>query len=202
MKLAFEIDAQAEEDPRVGLRNHQLSGHESKGALLLVLWCFIAGTELFQSYCPLSWDYEERQAHCKEVYGFQCTCQRCQMEAQYGRADMQRDEGASSGGWMTDDEAADAGEADKMGDDDVPSTSGDQQGGGMAVDEGMEEEKSGPLDPTYLQLFLLKYVCPVPSCFGTMAPVSPGASMHECAVCGHCRSEEQFMSDLEGPMAE
>ncbi len=41
--------------------------------------CVLAGTEIFQSYCPLSWDYTERQEHCQSVYGFTCTCQRCKV---------------------------------------------------------------------------------------------------------------------------
>jgi len=73
----------------------------------------------------------------------------------------------------------------------------------MAVDaDAAGASEAGPLDPTYLQLYLLKYVCPIPSCFGTMAPVGPGVSLHECAVCGHTRSEEQFLQELEGPIAE
>ena len=59
---------------------------------------------------------------------------------------------------------------------------------------------AGPLDPTYLQLYLLKFVCPVPMCFGTMAPAAPGSDMYECAVCGHQRSDAQFLGDLEAPV--
>lgn len=169
-----------------------------------LLLCFlfgIAGTEVFQSYCPLSWDYDERQAHCKEVYGFTCICQRCQMEGQLGRTGggegMQGD-GNSSGEWMTDDD--DEGrEAGMVDEDNAPASSGAD--GGMAVDADAPGggNGAGPLDPTYLQLYLLKFVCPVPSCFGTMAPVGPGVSLLECAVCGHTRSEEKFLQDLEGP---
>jgi SET and MYND domain-containing protein len=112
---------------------------------------------------------------------------------------MQGD-GSSSGGWMTDDDDGKAEE--RMADDEGPPAlrSCGAEEGGMAVDSGAGEE--GPLDPTYLQLYLLKFVCPVPSCFGTMAPVGPKMSLNECAVCGHTRSEEQFLRDLEGPIAE
>lgn len=37
------------------------------------------GTEVFQSYVPISWDYEERQEHLQDVYGFTCACQRCKV---------------------------------------------------------------------------------------------------------------------------
>jgi hypothetical protein len=58
----------------------------------------------------------------------------------------------------------------------------------------------GPLDPTYIQLFMLKYVCPAPGCFGTLAPLAPDQGpqdIYECNVCGARRSEVQFMQDLE-----
>ncbi len=38
-----------------------------------------AGTELAQSYVPLHWSLAERQAQCRDVYGFACTCPRCQV---------------------------------------------------------------------------------------------------------------------------
>ena len=67
----------------------------------------------------------------------------------------------------------------------------------------------GPLESTYLQLFLLKYMCPVPGCFGTLAPLmttgagaaaeggAPDEGVHECNVCGGRRSEAQFLQELE-----
>ena len=70
----------------------------------------------------------------------------------------------------------------------------------------------GPLESTYLQLFLLKYMCPVPGCFGTLAPLmmagagaaaeggAPDEGVHECNVCGGRRSEAQFMQVLEQGM--
>lgn len=48
----------------------------------------------------------------------------------------------------------------------------------------------------YLQIFLLKYLCPSEGCFGTMAPCL-GSDMHECSVCGRQRSEAQFLAELE-----
>lgn len=126
-----------------------------------------------------------------------------------GGVDEMQGDGASSGGWMTDDEVGGGGGEARMADGDAGPSNSEAGGAGMALDaDGMAEStggeasSSGPLDPTYLQLFLLKYVCPLPYCFGTMAPVGPGMSMHECAVCGHTRSEEQFLQELEGPIAE
>jgi hypothetical protein len=82
-------------------------------------------------------------------------------------------------------------------------------------DDGGEEPRvvlppgdEPPLDPTYLQLFLLKYVCAQPGCFGTLAPLPPAAAdgmmscgeaagVHECNVCGALRSEAEFLQELE-----
>ena len=62
-----------------------------------------------------------------------------------------------------------------------------------------------------VQLFLLKFMCPNPDCFGTLAPlvIPPGAepptnpaeNVYECNVCGGRRTEAQFLADLEQPAA-
>lgn len=57
--------------------------------------------------------------------------------------------------------------------------------------------EEGPLEPQYLRLFLLKYLCPAPSCFGTMAPRTPGDSTLQCAKCGGLRSDAEFIAELE-----
>ena len=36
--------------------------------------------------------------------------------------------------------------------------------------------EEGPLEPAYLRLFLLKYICPREACFGTMA-LQPGSQV-------------------------
>ena len=70
----------------------------------------------------------------------------------------------------------------------------------------MEEEDEGAdagrADSGYIQVFLLKYVCPQPDCFGTMAPAAAGSSQHECSMCRHRRSEAEFLADLEAAMQQ
>ena len=79
---------------------------------------------------------------------------------------------------------------------------------GTSGTDGQEEDlrqlPPNPEEPAmeaeYLHLFLLKFVCPVPSCFGTMAPMSlecgqPDVS--ECNVCGGRRTLQQFLRELE-----
>lgn len=60
-----------------------------------------------------------------------------------------------------------------------------------------EAADPGPLEPMYLQLFLLKYVCSGVGCYGTLAPAGPGSSQLECSVCGVQRSEMEFLAELE-----
>ncbi len=71
--------------------------------------------------------------------------------------------------------------------------------------EAMEEDvgdSKDRADAGYIQVFLLKYVCPQADCFGTMAPVGLGSSLHECSMCRQQRSEAEFMADLEAAMQQ
>jgi hypothetical protein len=83
-----------------------------------------------------------------------------------------------------------------------PGSSGQQaaaSGGGGGGGGGGGDDR-GPLEPTYLQLFLLKYMCPREGCFGTMAAVPGGAGAGgacECNVCGGVRTEAEFLAELE-----
>jgi hypothetical protein len=65
------------------------------------------------------------------------------------------------------------------------------------------EADEGPLDKTYLELFLLKYLCSRLGCLGTMAPTAPGTGILECSVCGAQVGENDFLEGLEaaGAMA-
>jgi len=129
---------------------------------------------------------------------------------------MDGDGGSSSGDWETDSAA------DSMGSDSeaggmvaeaaaasssapgsaAAAAAAHGQGSGGAVtassapqQPGQEEQEA--LDPTYLQLFLLKYICPKRRCFGHMAPTEPGSDVCECNVCGSRRSEAQFLAELD-----
>lgn len=50
------------------------AGHE---ACSLCAPC--VGEELTQSYFPIIWSLEERRKACREQYGFDCSCPRCQV---------------------------------------------------------------------------------------------------------------------------
>ena len=58
------------------------------------------------------------------------------------------------------------------------------------------------LDPTYLQLFLLKYLCCEADCFGTFILEDVGSNVHVCNVCSRRRTEEEFLADLEAQLEE
>lgn len=57
------------------------------------------------------------------------------------------------------------------------------------------------MDPAYTQLFLLKYVCSHPECYGTLVPQSLGSDVHVCNVCSKARTEAQFIAELEAELA-
>lgn len=55
------------------------------------------------------------------------------------------------------------------------------------------------VDPGYIHVFLVKFVCPVEGCGGTMAPLPPPgpADHHECNMCGRRRTEAEFLAELQ-----
>ncbi|GLC36920.1 hypothetical protein PLESTM_000518500 [Pleodorina starrii] len=159
------------------------------------------GTELAQSYVPLHWSLQERQAQCREVYGFDCTCPRCQTESQWSDEEEEGEENE----WETD--------SGDGGDMETDAAAGEEAAGEEAGGDDGEVEmqdaqppivappgEEGPLEPTYLRLFLLKYMCSAPGCFGTAAPPKPGSTVLECNVCGRARSEKEFLRELERNM--
>lgn len=122
-----------------------------------------------------------------QVYGFTCTCPRCLLESspEWQQAQAAAGGGSSSGDWETDEE----------------DTSGDAH---MAVDEQQQQgqpqqqqAQQEALEPSYLSLFLLKYVCPVRGCYGTMAALPSDPNVCECSVCGATRSDAAFLAELE-----
>ena len=181
-----------------------------------------AGEEFTQSYFPLNASYAARQQRCAEQYGFTCTCPRCKVRAcmhacmhahrsvpcaHHWAFDLLHGSGkqaaccrysAPSHGMSNDccplgvtgqEEATWPEDADA--DDWEPAVAMEQ-----------DEEDTSRADAGYIQVFLLKYVCPQADCFGTMAPVGVGSSLHECSMCRHQRSEAEFMADLEVAMQQ
>eukprot|EP00775_Hariotina_reticulata_P013980 gene13980-14095_t len=169
-----------------------------------------AGTELTQSYFPLNWDLQERQQQAQQVYGFTCGCPRCLLECTPEWQQQQEEEeedgsdrgdnSGSSGDWETDEESA----ADIPDGANVAGTSEDMVHEG--VQGGVADELVGSssyqqqqqLEPAYLSVFLLKYMCPREGCFGTMAAIQGSREgTCECCVCGSTRTNAQFLADLQ-----
>lgn len=67
-------------------------------------------------------------------------------------------------------------------------------------------EEQLALETQYIELYLMKYICTEPDCFGTFVPQHSGQQGTEgdsraggmaCNVCGHTRTEEDFTRDVE-----
>ena len=72
----------------------------------------------------------------------------------------------------------------------------DEEAGGASSDEDQAAE------PSYVHVFLLKYVCTVEGCFGTFVPNESSAEkVMRCNMCGHTRCEAEFLRDLEPGMS-
>lgn len=101
--------------------------------------------------------------------------------------------------WETDE---DAGMADAAGDHAAAPACG---AGGHAHDHhpqaagdgAAEAAPTSGVDAGYIHIFLLKYVCPQPGCYGTLAPAAPGADVYACNMCGAARTEAEFLAELE-----
>ncbi|PRW33731.1 Histone-lysine N-methyltransferase ASHR2 [Chlorella sorokiniana] len=147
-----------------------------------------AGEEVCQSYFPLPWSMRERQERCREDYAFCCTCPRCQEEATWSESE-----------WETDDDAGMADAAAAGGQDGgAAGTAAGHDGGACSHGEhGGAQQAEQAVDAGYINIFLLKYVCPRSGCYGTLAPAAPGADVLECNMCGGRRSEAEFLAELE-----
>jgi SET and MYND domain-containing protein len=139
-----------------------------------------------------------------QVYGFSCRCPRCLLEASPAWQQQQAEggsDGGDSSGWETDSGAGgeqQAGDAASGGSDTAMHVDDDS-----AADDGAAAAGER-LDPAYLSLFVLKYVCPADGCGGTMAALRAAHGQQaqqgevlECSVCGALRSEAEFLAELE-----
>lgn len=62
-----------------------------------------------------------------------------------------------------------------------------------------QQEEGPQADAAYINIFLLKYVCPREACRGTLAPLAPPGrpDVLECNMCGGQRTEAEFLAELE-----
>lgn len=60
----------------------------------------------------------------------------------------------------------------------------------------LEQQQGHQIDPSYIHVFLLKYVCPVENCGGTMALIF-GTDKSQCNMCDHIRSEQEFLEEMQ-----
>ncbi|MCO5604353.1 hypothetical protein L7F22_058518 [Adiantum nelumboides] len=137
------------------------------------------GVEVCISYFPVNWRFAERQGKLREEYGFECKCDRCKIEE--GWSDEEDAEQV--------DEISEDGEAPEEEDEAMKSTD----------EEDMDGEGAHGSFPH--AMFFMKYLCPRERCGGTLAPLPPhegvSLSVMECNVCGHLRSEEDFLQEIQ-----
>lgn len=67
--------------------------------------------------------------------------------------------------------------------------------------EGDAEQEAEHADAGYIQMFLLKYVCPQADCFGTMVP-QEGSDVYECNMCGFSRTNAEFLTELDAQLGQ
>ncbi|PKU65601.1 histone-lysine N-methyltransferase ASHR2 [Dendrobium catenatum] len=123
------------------------------------------GREVCLSYFPTNWGYKERQQRLMEDYGFQCICDRCEVEKN----------------WKDEDE------------EDMEEEEEDERLEEM--DEEVVENAGDGNDEFPHAYFFVRYVCDQDNCGGTMAPLPPSpqgtpSGLIECNVCGRLRKEE------------
>lgn len=130
----------------------------------------------------MNWSYAERQKRLVEDYGFQCECDRCQVEKN----------------WKDDEE--------------VESMEEEEEEKEGEVMETLEEENgangNGDFPHAY---FFVRYLCDRENCGGTLAPLPPSpqgteSNVMECNVCGHLRMaddiDEDVVEDDDGAMID
>ena len=150
------------------------------------------GEEVTQAYFPLlPWTLRERQQRCRHDYGFACACPRCREEATWPADD---DDGIE----YDDDDEQEGGRGGDHGMEEVGGSGDARAAATAAAPMGEEQQQQeGEVGAGYVNIFLLKYVCPRRACYGTLAPLAPGADVAECNMCGARRSEAEFLAELE-----
>uniref|UniRef100_J3MR71 SET domain-containing protein n=2 Tax=Oryza brachyantha TaxID=4533 RepID=J3MR71_ORYBR len=177
--------------PRASLLNHDClpnachfdytdrPGPGNTGIVVRALHDITEGREVCISYFAANWQYKDRQRKLLEDYGFQCECERCQVESK----------------WKLDDD-------NEGGDgDDTMEEEREECGGDGADDDGMEQEEGGGSsdgeDDFPHAYFFVRYLCNNGDCCGMLAPLPPlpnGEPSHvfECNVCGNLKNEDEI----------
>ncbi len=57
------------------------------------------------------------------------------------------------------------------------------------------------IDASYVQMFVMRYLCPQEDCGGTLAPIT-GSDTQECNRCSHKRTDAEFMELIESLQEE
>lgn len=65
-----------------------------------------------------------------------------------------------------------------------------------AVPVAASHNQAEGIDPGYIQMFIMRHVCPNEDCGGTMAPAAVGSNTCVCNLCGQQRTDAEFMAEL------
>ncbi|KAJ7942749.1 Histone-lysine N-methyltransferase ASHR2 [Quillaja saponaria] len=127
------------------------------------------GREICLSYFPVNENYSSRQRRLLEDYGFNCNCDRCNIEASWSENDEVGDNAEDEEEMMDEDQSEDM----------------------MASDTNTNPQgENNDFPHSY---FFLRYMCDRKNCWGTLAPLPPKdgipSNVMECNVCGNLKKD-------------
>ncbi|CAI7854109.1 unnamed protein product [Closterium sp. NIES-53] len=99
------------------------------------------GEEVVVSYFPLGWRLGERSARVKEEYGFECGCERCELERRMGGDESEEED--EEGGEEEGEEGEEGEEAEEEGEEGGTGSDGEEEKEEPDEADGGEEEGGG-----------------------------------------------------------
>ena len=174
-------------------------------------------TEVLQSYVPISWDYNERQEYLYEMFGFKCTCIRCQTESLFESNDDDEDDDY-------DEEEEEEDEREEIEEIEPKNKNRDKEKtlamtSSSSVPANVIVTQADELQYNMIQVYLSRHMCPNDQCSGILTPVPPFSGsiesfgmnttsscssssnlgvtdMYQCNVCYEKRSHQEFLNML------
>ncbi|CAL0329848.1 unnamed protein product [Lupinus luteus] len=136
------------------------------------------GREICLSYFPVNENYSSRQKRLLEDYGFNCNCDRCNVESNWSDNDSVVEDNAEF-------------EEEVMDEDEYENEA--------MVASDSDNNPQGDNNDFPHAYFFLKYMCDRTNCWGTLAPQPPHGdtppNVMECNVCGKLKRDDDLDSD-------
>eukprot|EP01041_Mallomonas_annulata_P003016 gene3016-5910_t len=147
------------------------------------------GTEICQSYVPISWSRKNRQSYLFDNFGFHCQCHRCNIESTIPEDEEDDD----------DDEEWE----DEEVDDEVEVQDGIEESKTNLMENNLiDNDSDDVIDWNYITLYQMRHSCTKDDCCGILTPISGYCvdiveqAMYECNVCGLRRSDAEFYTEV------